>query len=463
MKLFIAIVLLIALCAPLHAGVVCLNLPAESPVASNSPDDIPQTDVQIVTINGTTPRARANQSITYVETGQNEQRVWFGVDGSPGLYRIFYNRRVRDGVGLPWRWVYQRSPVVIQLPSPSSVLTQAVLYSATAKYRDTTDNVTYKYLMYLIYQPGAQPPAPSCDGQVAGFLYVSFSQNGTCWTTPRPATRPGGPQFACLPGVTNTVPILAASAIDGGQTIHLTGLEGDIVNQLANPANMDQTMTAFGTASVSDPATITILGTLSAAGLFLPQAPGIPSAGNRNRAYAYFINHQTAWDETTGDFYIARGYPWPFDRNAAAPLTPTLYQVEEQKLNGSLVRSCHGSPATLTNRIQLYRMNIGSLANVAQLATGTWTLVRDTGGTAGFHRTDRNSMMETITPTPLVPGQTAGSRDSGVASFLRDGRGFLRRYSGTAYYFGGDLYKLSKSGSAPCVITGNERQVLGSF
>jgi hypothetical protein len=98
-------------------------------------------------------------------------------------------------------------------------------------------------------------------------------------------------------------------------------------------------------------------------------------------------------------------------------------------------------------------MNIGSLANIMQLTTGTWTLVSDVGGSQGYQF---DSVMGA---TPLLTGMTNINLDLGAAPFLRNKRGELVRYGTTSYYFAADIFKLKKS-VGPCRITGAEKEHL---
>lgn len=471
---------ILALALPSAAQPVCEPFPAEAPVVSTSPDDIPATNIDIITASGSIVKARANHNIAYVEINANEQRVYFGADANPSLGRCFYNRRVRDTTTGQWTWRYAYSPAVIRYQAPASGGAGAVLYSPTAKYKDVNDpnmiKPLYKYVMYQVVQPGA------CDGAVAGFVFYSFSNNGVCWTPPRPMYRAGGPSFNCSQSITNSVPVEAVSAIDAGNTIYLVGIEGDISNQLAPPVtvldpdgnprrynNMNKTMTALGSASTNDPGTLTILGGLSANGMFVPQyGPANASNPQRYKSYTYFIDMDIAWDPTTGNFYIGRAYPYPYDRGSLVPIgrndppsannSPLRTQITGYSLFGpqgeSPVESCIDSPGTLPNRVQIYRMNIGSLANIMQITTGTWTLVTDIGGSAGY-RFDTSPN----TATPLLPNMTNVNLDPGAVSFLKNRRGELVRYGTTSYYFIGDIFKKQKS-VGPCRITGLERERL---
>jgi hypothetical protein len=468
--------LMIALVLPASAQVVCpTGFPSESPVLSFSADDIPATNIDIITYTGAIVKPKANHSIAFVELSPDEQQVWFGVDANPSLGRCFYNRRVRDAMNGQWTWRYAYSPEVIRYQTPTSGGAASVLYSVTPKYKDPSTGTLYKYVMYQVVQPGA------CDGAVAGFVYYSLSNNGYCWTVPRAAVRPGGPTFNCQSVLTNSVPVEAMSAVDNGSTIYLLGLDGDITNQLAPPVtiidpngqprrynNMNTTKTALGSASVNDPGLITVLGSVTANGMFLPKyGPANPANPDRYKAHAYFIDMDAAWDPTTGNFYVSRAYPYPYDRGSLVPNgvndppaannSPLRSQLSGYSLTGpqgpSPVESCIDSPGTLPNRLQIYRMNIGSLANIMQLTTGTWTLVSDVGGSQGYQF---DSVMGA---TPLLTGMTNISLDLGAAPFLRNKRGELVRYGTTSYYFAADIFKLKKS-VGPCRITGTEKEHL---
>ena len=424
--------------------------PSTFSTPSYSTDDIPPTNIDINTEFGTVVKARANHNIAFVQVSLNDQRVWFGVDGNPGLYRTFYNRRTRASLTSPWYWEYTYSPAVMTHAAPSSNIPGAVLYSSTARYYDTVSQASYRYVMYESFQPS------SCDGIVAGFLYVAFSNDGICWTPHRPATRLGGPTFSCH-AIANSVPIEQVTAIDGGDRIWLVGAEGDIQNQLMHAFNMNRTMTSLGWASTSDPTDVTLHSTpeLTNSGVFLPSTGPSSVHPDRYKPYAYFFNLQMAWDASSGYLYIGRAYPYPFDRGpwdlADYPYdanTPTYYEVN----NG-----CAGPPATFPNRVQIYKMYLGSLSNMGLITTGSWTLVSDTGGSLGYAF---NYWPGGPSPqTPLVANQTSVGRDHGAISFLRNGAGNLVRSGSTAYWFGADTFKLAKGGNVPCRVTGNERVI----
>lgn len=133
-------------------------------------------------------------------------------------------------VGGPWRWLYSRSPEIIRYPQPSSSGPASVHYSDTQKYRDPYTGIRYRFIMYEGTQPG------SCDGVIAGFAYVSFSNDGVCWTEARELHRSGGPSFPCYPGHNEIVPIEQYQVIDGGDWMWLVGVEGNI-NELVPQAD----------------------------------------------------------------------------------------------------------------------------------------------------------------------------------------------------------------------------------
>jgi hypothetical protein len=446
------------------------NFPAESPVPSYSPDDIPATNVDIVTYTGAYAKAQANHNMAFVQISPNDQRVWFFVDpGSAGPF-TFYNRRVRDTETSPWYWSYSYSPAVT-VSGPS-----AVLYSPTPRYFDSASGSWYKFLMYQIQQPSA------CNGVVAGFLYISFSNDGICWTPSQRATHSGGPSFPCLPGATDTIPIEQMSAIDGGgDQIWLVGVEGN-ANELA-PApdytglrwsHMSRTLTNVGWAYLWSPGWVTLLTPsfeLSVGGMFLPtNGPANLCCSDRYFPYAYFLNMQIAYDQSTGEFFIGRGYPYSFDRGSREAFgylddpyynnAPSWDQIVDRTIPGprgdQSVEGCADVPYLFPNRIQVYKMAIGSLSNISQITTGGWTLVADLGGGGGY---PFRTMSPYTTSTPLVAGQTNYGRDFGAVSFLRDGQGNLVRIDGVRYIFGSDTLRLSK-GVGRCRTTGLERETL---
>jgi len=161
------------------------TLPQESPVPAPAPDDIPPgRGAWLRDYQGNWFEGKANHVMAFVQINSNEQKVWFSVESSPHHGIVFYNRRYRTSATAPWQWAYSRSLPLIWYPNGSMVV-NAVLYSPTPKYG--RGSAYYKYVMFTTYQPEA------CNGNIAGFAYVSFSQDGFCWTTPEPMRREGGP------------------------------------------------------------------------------------------------------------------------------------------------------------------------------------------------------------------------------------------------------------------------------
>ena len=464
----LAIVVLF-LCTGAHAQPVCLTMPPDSPVLSNSPDDIPATGFNILTYTGAHTPARANHNVAFVQTGANEQKVWFAPDAAPGLHKCFYNRRYRADGSSPWYWQYSVSPQVIEFVAPASAGPSVVLYSPTAKYVDTRTSTAYKYIMYQVNQPG------SCDNSVAGFLYVAFSNDGICWTAGQQATRNGGPSFPCFSGHVSTVPVEQATAFDDGLQIQLIGMDGDEA-VLANRYTMPNTQTYVWTATYASPSVMLSNGLLQVTNnniLNPVMYNSFAITDDRFMPYYYFFNMSGAFDAATGDLYLSRGYPYPFDRGSAGDgdypfnnTVPADYQAETTFLYdsergvSSPVGGCNPAPAILPNRVQVYKMHIGSLSNIGAIATGGWNLVFDLGSSTGYSNTWCQSNYA-ATPTWGSPMVNI-SRDPGALSFLRDPQGNLVR-NGSPNYLMGDTYKLNKSNGAPCYITGLEREVAGTL
>jgi hypothetical protein len=453
--------LLTLLAASASAQVICpVDFPAASPVLSSSPDDIPSTNDHILTYTGAHAAGRANHNMSFMQTGPNEQKVWFFTDNtSVDHEHVYYNRRYRANSSSPWYWEFSASPAV-------GTAFGDVLYSASPRYKDTRTNTLYSYVMYQVVQP------IECNTESAGYLQVVFSNDGICWTTPQWVTRLGGPMSTCL-GMSNTVPVEWITAFDDGTDIKLIGVEGSIA-YLLDYQHMDDTA-VIGYSPATSPSN-----------LYLYESSAVVNTGvsspytlvpswyysytNRFQPYNYFMNVQAAFDPSTGDLYLGRAYPYPFDRGPASDMDRESELVPEggqaaavmmyDSATGRTVQvgGCNYAPATLPNRIQLYKMHIGSMSNFGALASSgsSWALLADLGNASGYSNIVSGTYVST---TPLTYTQTNAGRDYGSATFIRDGHGNLVRESGVASYFGGDTFELSKS-NGPCRVTGLERETL---
>lgn len=435
----------------------CPPLPAQSPIPAPTPDDIPRAkDAWLFDHQGNYFEGQQNHVMAFVQTGPDEQKVWFSINSVPHYTKVFYNRRFRTSSTAPWQWAYSRSVPVVWFTSPGSMVVNAVLYSPTAKYRVGT--ASYKYVMYATYQPR------SCDLTLLGFAMVSFSNDGTCWTQPEPMRTGDERPASCASAEYGTDLLWTESfdVIDAGTFVLLVGVDGDTPTMI-NPANMDQTFGFWGYSNLPDMRKAYMPGYgVSRLGIVNPQ--GVPNS-SRSRPYAYLINPAIAWDEANGDLYLTRAYPYPYDREGA--LVPSQRQQFPKRtmVNPFLqaagdpmpqeVEGCVGGAGTLPNRVQIYKMHIGALtyANFIRVSTDTWTLVQDLGNNVGYEwePTQQN--------IAIVPPQTSVGRDLGAASFLRDGAGRLQLVGGTAYMFAATQY-LKPLSVGPCRSTGTERSFL---
>jgi hypothetical protein len=438
----------------------CPSPPADSPIAAPTLDTIPPGALTILTHTGTRAPVTANGRLAAVEMNENEQRVWFGPDTSPGSGKVYYNRRYRANVSSPWYWQYSQSIEIMNLGNASGG-PNSVLYSATAKYRDA-DQTLYKWAMYLIKQPH------SCDGVTAGILYVSYSNNGVCWTTPRQARKLDNPSLPCMSDSAEAVPAESVAAIDGGSTIYLMLMEGDNL-QLGPEASMDRTAAYLLTAStlnhewVSSP-----VGTADVQkdGIVSPASPA--GSSSTFKPYNYLMNVDMAYDAAAGTIYITRAYPFAFNRADGNTNVPCPWQSQQVMTYDSVrgvytqLEGCIPAPATLPNRIQIYKMYIGNLSNITYVYQNPWTLVADLGGDVGY----TNAYLGACASNPYAPRtdvrQQNVGRDYAYANFLRDPVGNLKLYSGVPYILAGDSFMLSK-GHGECYITGQERSTLVSF
>jgi hypothetical protein len=431
---------------------------AVAQVPSYSLDDVPPAaGAYRVSYTGSYFLSKPNHQVAYVETGINEQKVWFSIDmalqpdashpevAGPGS---FYNRRYRSSPGSQWYWQYAQSQPIYGTIG----FVDTVLYSDTPKYQSPNAQ-TWNYIMYSVNQPSA------CNGSEFGYAMVQYSNDGVNWYQAQPLRRVGGPSSACAPSLgTDLVPVEALDAIDDlNGTIWLIGMEGS-ASVLSVPSNMDQTFASWGYSQYGTTNTVTIdpaTTSVSSSGIFSPALPGADPT--RFKTYSYFFNMAMAWDAVPGDLYWTRGYPYPFDRTAGSPsLVPSASVIPETRFFNpyfgvyETVQGCAASPAIFPNRYQIYKMHLGSLSNFAAVHTGTWTLVADRGQSSGY-------LTDVITPNsaaPLVAGQTAGSRDAGAASFLRNKQGWISVFSPRTVF--GATTLMSQMSAGQCRVTGLE-------
>jgi hypothetical protein len=471
-------VALLGAALPTHAQ-SCPSL-VDSPILSNSVDDVPAAaGVQVITYQGAYASPRPNHQLAFIQINSNEQKVWFTIDVGfkTTLMPVFYNRRYRADANSPWYWEFSASPIVT---SPGG-FPNCVLYSATPRFA-ASDGVYYKYIMYMVYQPH------SCDGKVMGFGTFSLSNDGICWTSMKPLHHSSGPSAACAPDLgSNLVQVEAISAIDNGAyQIFLLGMEGDAPT-LANANHADWPYLSWGYAApysvdqvvmdftVKKPGcepylygsmpSIEYGSSVSKCGLVDMYTSELYDSSNPTRfhPYSYFFNMTSAWDAASGDIYVTRAYPYPYDRHALTGQLPLDIPSDGQRPVSSLFNSVMGSYqdvqgcgdgnlAGYPNRYQIYRMHLGdlSVASFTTLNTAYWTFVSDNGGSVGYgsNTLTRSAYLNSV--------QTAGSFDAGAASFLRDGAGLLVRTGTSATVLAGNTVRSTLS-SGPCYTTGAER------
>lgn len=478
MRAVVVLSLLIATAAPLAQAQTCPSVPPDSPILSYSPDDVPPaSNLTFLDVGGQPFHPRPNHQTAFVQTGPNEQKVWFSLDVHFEHYdsaSIYYNRRYRADASSPWYWQYSQS-IPVTNPVPQVGFVNAVLYSPTPRYsRRNVYTEKYKYVMYTVNQPS------SCNGPTGGYAMVSYSNDGICWPVTVPMHHAGGPGSDCAPELgTELVPTEAFGAIDSGLTIYLMGVEGNNT-LLAQYNEMDQTHTAWG---YSDPASSDVLWTtpdvdVTGTGVFTPHSlpETAPMFPNRFVPYMYFFNMSIAWDAASGDLYVTRGYPHPYDRATTPEMINAGYgytQVPASSQQYSAVNvwnayvgayqsvsDCGATPtfglALYPNRYQIYKMHLGSLDNFSHVHSGYWTLLADRGNSVGY---TASVAYTNWSNAPLVTGQSAGNRDAGAASFIRDSSGQLVRTGGTAYVLSGSTVREHLS-VGPCETTGNERLLL---
>ncbi|MGE0827552.1 MAG: hypothetical protein AB7G75_19415 [Candidatus Binatia bacterium] len=387
------------------------------------------------TLLNTPPALRPNFNLILIPTGVGsfDAQAWFGVDSITPTGSIYYNFTNTSGV-----WQYPNASIsVVDLGTNTSTGPVSVLRAATPQYKNPSDNLYYKYLMYV----GSQPAL--CDGKVGAFLLATFSNDGRTWTPPLQVTRIGGPSFPCWPGHSNTVPIQSASALRDPTTdnIYLVGLEGDI-SILSNSANFNSTLTYLATASRHNPTIITLSGPLSATNIFKPNCTACGTA------HSYFVNMDMTYEASTGRLYLSRAYAYPFDA-----FLPYVTPCNPMPGVGGLKPKCEVGIATLQTRVQMYYQTIGPLSNIAAAMTGAWNLVGDWGNVSGYP----NNSTGTCQQTPLVSGQSNYfNRDYGYLSFRKDGNGHFSMHPSGRLAFLGTAYNAQRTQGDECAVTGNE-------
>lgn len=396
--------------------------------------DVPPTKVSILTDSGGSALARANLLIAAVSVDAATEKVWFAIDSPQNIGKVFYNIRTTDPTGVR-RWKWSRSQELFDLGTASAQVTD-VLYDPSGAFYNSADGGHYDYLMYIVNQP-------SCEPGVAGLLQVAFSNNGECWTNPVWVRYPSGtPTTNCGGQAISAVQVESVGAVLGAERIYLLGIEGNL-SFLADPANMSSTQTYHGYSFKADPSVVYLQGPVSGSGMFNPVMSG--GVAPTYETYHYFMNLAIAYSAGDGYLYASRAYPYPFTRVPDSAITPCGSQGTSW---------CKKSPATLPNRVQIYRMYIGSLANIGLVQTGTWQLVKDVGHQSGYWNSLQGSCPST--GTALQAPQLNSGRDFSSASFLRTSVGNLAAGISRGVLLG-DSFVLNRSQAATCSITGLER------
>ncbi len=351
----------------------------------------------------------ANFSTAVVATDSRTSRVYFAVNGTiPGTSihpgQIYFNERTCTATPCVPTWKYPVSHAILTFPN-ASISVSDVLFDASHPFYNDADGQHYAYVMYFVIQP------TSCDTE-GGFLALSFSNDGENWYNdlngnlqPMLARRYGGPYSACV-DASDTVPVEAFGAVfDRPNGLVLgVGIEGNI-GLLVDPANFSRTQTYLGAAWASNPRVFYLQGELSSVGLSQDNAPWCSS-------HRYFINLATAFEPSTGTFWISRAYPYPYDALGSADFP----------CNSACLRGVWTPP----NRVQVFSMNIGSLANSPLLLYGSWTLVKDLGASSGYSIPERGcSGGGACVPMPIIAPQESIGMVVESVNFRRNADGGL--------------------------------------
>lgn len=233
---------------------------------------------------------------------------------------------------------------------------------------------------------------------------MAFSNDGITWTAIKKILEPGAEYHQCLQNSGDptglAVSVEAAGVIRQGSSIYIIALEGSIPALNANATNTQRTLTFLYTSTVFNPLNVNYQGEVSKNGMFNPNIAS-------QTLYRYWVNVGVAFDSSTGNLYMGRVYPYPFDLGNVTPCNQTP--------------SCLSDISTLPVRAQAYRMNIGSLSNISAITTGTWTQLVDWGHVTGYKYISGSFCVS----SSLVIGQTNKGIDFDSINFLRTPYGLL--------------------------------------
>jgi hypothetical protein len=266
--------------------------------------------------------------------------------------RILVNFRKSDG-----SWEFNPSRVAIEFPPTMAepevtIALGTVLASATNDFYNAWDRLSYKRLMYFIWQG---------KNSGAGQVCAAFSNDGVTWVQPTIRIgKPGTPLTRCESGG-NTLKLEAIAGSRSGSTLWLAGLEGDI-SLLSQQVGTGRTLTYLIEANVASPHVLNIRGEFPSAGMYMPTIAG----GTRDY---FFRDLDFTYDQVTDKALLTRATPYPYNVNGTAGDIPC---------SGSCTRGFAAYPM----RGQIYSQRVNG--NVLGLLNGVWTLEADIGRSTGW-------------------------------------------------------------------------------
>lgn len=309
-------------------------------------------------------------------------------------------------------WTYDPSRVAVDMNAYDtgmvpSVALGSVLRASGRKFRHPSTGVRYDYVMYFIYQ-GSETP------DLAGTVCMAFSSDAIQWTDPiYPIYQhTGGPRGTrCGVDAGDAFYNVKAEAVAGflltSNSLHLWHLEGDLALLESQAGSTSNSLTWYDTTTADDPDVFQRHGQVTLGGVDNLNRPGSPYHG-------FFANLDATYDPATGQLYLLRVYPAPFDPDD--PTTPCNHGLRTDY-------------ATLPTHGQAYSMQVNGDPSLSIDAGRSWSKVAEFGQFYG-HTTEESGSCTEYLVRGCIPNNeylyNSGNRGNlNMVSVHKTPRGFL--------------------------------------
>lgn len=296
-------------------------------------------------------------------------------------------------------WQYPQSRVLLNHQTPDASTAFGSIFIDANPVFVNPQGGTFKRLMYYVYQPDGSP--------FAGWVCLSFSNDGLTWTSPiKATTNAASPIASCVND--GGIATEAISAFRRGSTIWMAVMEGDTSALITGiNAGTTRTYSFLYTLDITNPRVMALQGEFSNLGIERPNKGG-------RYVHGYGINLDFTYDPTELALYFSRAYPYSYDSTGGIPCNnPPV---------GSTPR-CITGYAQLPNRVQIYKMSIPT-GRIRDALSGTWTLVQDYGTAVGYKDMDTGTCLNGVLSSM---SQISVGLDINSVSFYKDASGLITR------------------------------------